>query len=117
MAALLSAAPAQCSPTMYAVLLFQIRALLRPPFVVDVPGGLPANTGTFSNLLFDAIAVLEPSFTEEGFYNCCGGSDGATQLTITRTPEPSGFALLAIAMCMCGTFLPTARKNRFRQVS
>jgi hypothetical protein len=86
-------------------------------FVVDLPGGLPSSTGTFSNLLFDAIAVLEPSFTEEGFYNCCGGSDGAMQLNITQTPEPSSFALLAMAICLCGTFLLTARQNRFRQVS
>lgn len=82
-------------------------------FTVDVPGGLPASTGTFSNLLFDGVATAP---ADEGFFNCCGGATGEFTLTVTEVPEPASFALVAAALGMTGSFLVRrvnyARVNR-----
>jgi len=66
-------------------------------FTVDIPGGLPSAIGTSSNLIFDGITLLQPSGTEDGFYNCCGGqSSGAMQLTVSQVPEPPTFLPVVI---------------------
>ena len=74
--------------------------------VVDLSGGLPSSTGTFSNLIFDGIVILQPSLTEDPFYNCCNaGATGTLQLTIVQIPEPRSFGLLVLGICLIGTVL------------
>jgi len=81
-------------------------------FSVDFSGGLPAAIGTYSNLI--GTAVIEPAFTEEGLYDCCGGANGNLQLTITQIPEPRSCLLLASGIGMIAWPLAFANYRRVR---
>ena len=85
-------------------------------FTVTVPGGLPSQTGTFSDLVFDGNTLLQPTLAEEPFYDCCGiQRTGTFQLTITQVPtqipEPSGTALLAVGIWIIGTLSVVRRRK------
>lgn len=76
-------------------------------FVVAFTGGLPMETGTYSDLIFDGDALSQVGTAQEQqefFFNCCDGQNGALQLTITQTPEPR-FVLLPLAACLIGLLL------------
>ena len=75
--------------------------------VVAFNGGLPSETGTYSDLIFLGSAASQvgtPEHQQELFNNCCDGQNGVLNLTITETPEPR-FLLLPLAACLLGVLL------------
>ena len=75
--------------------------------VVAFDGGLPSETGTYSDLTFDGVAVSQPGTVheeEEDFVNCCNGQNGVFNLTITETPEPR-FVLFPLAAGLISVLL------------